>query len=331
MHSAETGETRVGEVLRKSLAENTRLAYRTGWQRFAAYCDAAGSEPMKATPSDVADFLVHLASEPRSPLATTRPGKPLAVATLRIYRAAINRKFRERNRDSPARHPRVAAVLQALGRLSNRRPRRVKALREHEIASILKRCDELAHRKQYRLIASRDAALIAVGFAAALRRSEICGLRRGDIDFLDDPEQAGAMLLHLGRSKTDQAGEGQTIAIPGGSVIRPVARMRHWLNLSGIDRGPVLQAMGRGGRLRGRALTRSDVPRLIKRYVQAIGLDPADYSGHSLRAGFVTSAAVHRARLDKIMEVTRHKSAAMVLRYIRQADAFEDHAGKGFL
>ena len=69
----------------------------------------------------------------------------------------------------------------------------------------------------------------------------------------------------------------------------------------------------------------------MKQYVDTIGLDPAEYSGHSLRAGFVTSAAAHHARLDKIMEVTRHKSTDMVLRYIRRADAFEDHAGADFL
>ena len=75
----------------------------------------------------------------------------------------------------------------------------------------------------------------------------------------------------------------------------------------------------------------SDVARLVKHYVQAIGLDPADYSGHSLRAGFVTSAAIHGARLEKIMEITRHTSPRTVLRYIREAEAFEDHAGAAFL
>lgn len=75
----------------------------------------------------------------------------------------------------------------------------------------------------------------------------------------------------------------------------------------------------------------TDVARLVKRYVGAIGLDPADYSSHSLRAGFVTSAAAHGARLDKIMEVTRHSSPATVMRYIRHAEAFKDHAGEAFL
>lgn len=75
----------------------------------------------------------------------------------------------------------------------------------------------------------------------------------------------------------------------------------------------------------------SDIARLVKQYVRAIGLDPSDYSGHSLRARFVTSAAVHGARLDKITEITRHTSPRMVLRYIREAEAFEDHAGAAFL
>ena len=85
-----------------------------------------------------------------------------------------------------------------------------------------------------------------------------------------------------------------------------------------------------GIRKEGRSVPRMS-PRLVKRYVRSIGLDPAEYSGHSLRAGFVTSAAVHRASLDKIMDVTRHRSADMVLRYIRRADPFEDHAGATFL
>ncbi len=107
--------------------------------------------------------------------------------------------------------------------------------------------------------------------------------------------------------------------------------MRRWLSVAGNTDGPAFQSLWRGGRPRGKALHPTEVARVVKRCVQAIGLDPADYSGHSLRAGFVTSAAAHGARLDKIMDVTRHASAGMVLRYIRLADAFEDHAGDAFL
>lgn len=75
----------------------------------------------------------------------------------------------------------------------------------------------------------------------------------------------------------------------------------------------------------------SDIPRIVKHYAALIGLNPKDIAGHSLRAEFVTSAAVHRARLDKIMEVTRHRSPATVMGYIRDVDAFADPTGQGFL
>ena len=75
----------------------------------------------------------------------------------------------------------------------------------------------------------------------------------------------------------------------------------------------------------------SDIPRIVKHYAALIGLNPKDIAGHSVRAGFVKSAAVHHARLDRIMAVTRHSNPATVMRYIRDADAFADHAGQCFL
>ncbi len=328
---ARGGAISVKDALRTSLAENTRAAYRLGWNRFAAHCEEIGRDPMAATPDDVAGFLVRMASAPRSPRATTKREEPLALGTIRISLAAINRKFREHDRDSPADHATVSSVLRGLGRLANGPQRRVRALREHEVAAILGYCDQLGKKAAYRLIAMRNAAVIAVGFAGALRRSEICALGVDDVKFVGEAGEEHGMFLVIRSSKTDQLGRGQRIAIPDGSSIRPVKRLRLWLTLSGIDRGPAFQTMRRGGRLQGRALSPSDIPRLVKQSVRAIGLDPAKYSSHSLRAGFVTSAAVHRARLDKIMEVTRHRNANMLLRYIRQADAFEDHAGEAFL
>ncbi|MXW00103.1 MAG: site-specific integrase [Holophagales bacterium] len=321
----------VRDALRTALAENTRRAYRGGWRKFAAYCGREQLDPLVATPEHVAEFLVSVTCVQSSRGATTQREKPLALGTLRICLAAINRWYGERGLPSPARSPKVASVLRGLGRLANARPRQVKALREHEIGAIVAHCDRLAARRECRAMAVRDAAVIAVGFAGALRRSEICGLRLEDVEFLDRSTDDGGMFLHVRRSKTDQLGEGQTIAVPEGAFIRPVDRLRRWLDLSGATTGPLFQTLWRGGHLRGRPLHPTDIARLVKRHVSAIGLDPTDYSGHSLRSGFVTSAAIHSARLDKIMEVTRHASAAMVIRYIRQANAFEDHAGAAFL
>lgn len=321
----------VGDALRKSLAENTRSAYRTGWNRFASWCRNRGLDPMAATPDDVADFLVALASSPRSPKAAAGAGGPLAIGTLRLLVAAINRTYREANRNSPANDIRVRSVLRGLGRLDAQPPRRVKALRGRQIAAMLAACDDLAADERRRVIAARDAAVISLGFAAALRRSEICALQVADVEFPRRARRAPGMFVLVRRSKTDQLGRGQKVAVPEGARIRPVARLRGWLRVAGIERGPLFRTMRRGGHVQGRPLHPTDVARMVKRWAGAIGLDPAGYSGHSLRAGFVTSAAVHRARLDKIMEVTRHGNPGTVLSYVRQADAFEDHAGAGFL
>ena len=139
------------------------------------------------------------------------------------------------------------------------------------------------------------------------------------------------MFVYVRRSKTDQEGKGHKIAILGGKYLKPVQRLVAWLEASGITNGPVFQTMKRGGTLRGRPLHHSDVPRLVKHYAKLVGLDSKDFSGHSLRAGFVTSAACHNARLDKIMEITRHSNPSTVMKYIRDADSFTDHAGESFL
>ncbi|MDE0685087.1 MAG: site-specific integrase [Candidatus Poribacteria bacterium] len=270
------------------------------------------------------------------------------MGTVVLYRSAINRKYVESGVISPTNHPTVNAVLKGLARLRGRPARQVKALREYHIRKMLNMCDRINRQPSKRLISLRDAAVIAIGFAGALRRSEICGLTMEDIEFVEtDPhlhkkrqsnceqystsDPATKMLVYIRRSKTDQEGKGQKIAILGGRYLKPVQRLQNWLEASGITTGPVFQTMKRGGTLRGRPLHHSDVPRLVKHYARLAGLDSKDVSGHSLRAGFVTSAACHNARLDKIMEITRHTNPSTVMKYIRDADSFSDHAGESFL
>lgn len=308
--------TIAAETLREAAqAPNTRIAYEKGWRCFAGYCGQRGIDPLGASPSDLVEFFVNVATQP-----SAGSGRPLSLGTLAMYRSAINRRHVEAKMPSPAASEEVAAAFRALARLLGSAPRQVKALREYHIVQMLDVCRETA-------IGLRNAAVLAVGFAAALRRSEICALQVEDVEM----RGSGRMVVHIRRSKTDQAGNGQSVAVPDGKRIRPVSRLQAWLESTKVRDGHLFQTMKRGGRLTGLPLHHSDIARLVKRYVKEIGLDPSDYSAHSLRAGFVTSAAVHHARLDKIMEVTRHKSAAMVLKYIRDADSFKDHAGAGFL
>ena len=305
-----------GEVLRKAArSENTRVAYEKGWQCFASWCQTVDLVPGEAKTDDVVRFLVNMASGDR-----TGGGRPLALNTLRLYRTGLNDRWRRFGAPSPASARAVDEVLQGLARLRGDRPRRVKALREYQIVAMLESCGSGLH-------GLRDAAILSLGFAAALRRSELCHLRT------DDLERKGVdgMLVHVRQSKTDVQGTGQKIAVIEGRAVKPIARVEGWLEGSGIRDGYVFQTLLRGGVVSGRPLDPGDIARVVKRHAKRIGLEPRDYSGHSLRAGFVTSAAVHHARIDKIMEVTRHRNAETVLKYIRDEESFVDHAGAAFL
>ena len=211
-------------------------------------------------------------------------------------------------------------MLQGLARLRGSEPRRVKALREFQLLPMLDSCGDGLH-------GLRDAAVLSLGFAAALRRSELCSLRTDDLQY----EGAEKVTVRIRRSKTDQQGIGQSVAVIEGKSIKPIEHLKNWLQASGIGSGFVFQTLLRGGVASGRPLDSGDVARIVKRYALKIGLNPSEYSGHSLRAGFVTSAAVHHARIDKIMEVTRHRNAETVLKYIRDEQSFVDHAGASFL
>ena len=308
-------------ILSAALATNTRIAYQKGWSRFTDYCTKEYMvAPLDASPDMVARFLVQLATWP-----SPQSGTGLSMGTVMLYKSAINKKYIDAGKSSPTNHPVVRDTLKGLVRLKGTAGRRVEALREYHIQAMISACVDTT-------IGRRDAAIIAIGFAGALRRSEICGLMVEDVEFLDPTEgDRQRILLTIRRSKTDQQGKSQRIAIVDGVAIRPIHRLQLWLQTARIKHGPLFQTMKRGGHLQGKPLHHSDIPRLVKHYAERIGLDPKDIAGHSLRAGFVTSAAVHHARLDKIMAVTRHTNPATVMQYIRDADLFTDHAGEHFL
>lgn len=309
------------EVFSSALARNTRIAYEKGWLCFEDYCISRNIDPFSITPEQTADFIIDLATQPRP-----KSGKTLSMGTVSLYRSGINKKYTDVEKTSPMNHPKVMAVFKGLARIKGTAPRRVNALREHDIKRMLDQCADTP-------IGKRNAAILSVGFAGALRRSEICALTMNDVEFIElqSVKDSWKMFIHIRRSKTDQEGRGHKIAIPEGRYVKPIRKLQDWLQASGITEGYLFQTMKRGGKLRGLPMHHSDIPRLVKHYAALIGLDPKQVSGHSLRAGFVTSAAVHHARLDKIMEVTRHSNPSTVMRYIRDVDYFVDHAGEKFL
>jgi integrase len=172
------------------------------------------------------------------------------------------------------------------------------------------------------LTGKRDRALLALGFSSAFRRSELVALRVDDL--IGVPDGLRVLIRH---SKTDQEGQGQEIAIPRGYRLRPVEAVQTWLAAAEISSGPVFRAVALGGKVSAEALTGDSAARIVKKYARAVGLDAEVYSGHSLRAGYVTSAVEANAPLLKIAEQTRHCSLDMIRIYSRRVDLFRDHSG----
>lgn len=167
----------------------------------------------------------------------------------------------------------------------------------------------------------RDAALVLIGFGAALRRSELVALDVADVTV----SREGLKVL-VRRSKTDQEAAGIEIAIARGRGAEtcPVAAFQAWVADAGITAGPVFRRVRKNGLVGGERLTDKSVADTVKRLAEAAGLDAARFSGHSLRAGLATSAALAGAGLTSIMKQTRHKSVDVAKTYIRDADLWRD-------
>jgi integrase len=156
----------------------------------------------------------------------------------------------------------------------------------------------------------RDKAILAFGFATAMRRSELVALNVSDLEFTDQ-----GIRVRITRSKTDQCGEGVVIPVVHGSVVCPVKAIRDYIAAAGITEGRLFRSIAKGGKRIGTSLSAQAVANVVKAAMASLGLDPAKYAGHSLRAGFVTSACKKGASQFKVMQTTRHKPAAMLAVY----------------
>jgi site-specific recombinase XerD len=192
------------------------------------------------------------------------------------------------------------------------------------VQAIMSAIDDYAERET--LAGLRDRALLLIGFAGAFRRSELVALDVADIE-----ENETGLLVTIRRGKTDQEGIGRTIAIPRGEVACPVKALRAWLEAAAIDAGPIFRPIAKGGTVQTSRLTCRSVANLVKAYAARAGLDASTYSGHSLRSGFLTSAAAKGASIFKMMDQSGHKSVDTLRGYVRDAELFKDHAGTGLL
>jgi integrase len=139
------------------------------------------------------------------------------------------------------------------------------------------------------------------------------------------------LVVTIRRSKTDQEGQGRTVAIVRGSIACPVQAVRNWLDAARIEGGPLFRTVAKGGKVMDGRLSDKQVARTIKAFAVRLGLDASAFGGHSLRSGFLTSAAARGANIFKMADQSGHKSMDTLRGYVRNAEIFQDHAGAGLL
>lgn len=306
LDGAKPPTTRAAVALAKSQAYQdaadapaTLRAYASDLANFQAWCSAHGFTPMPATPEIVGAYLA-------------AAGEGYAMPTLRRRVAAIARACGIAGHPLDTKHPAIRETLRGIGRKHGAPSRRSAALTTAEVKKLLRGCgDDLS--------GARDRALFLLGFAAALRRSELVGV---DLEHLTWTELGVKLVIE--RSKTDAAGEGAEIMIPKGRSAEtcPVAALNTWLELAELSSGPVFRKVNRGQTV-GSARLSPDAVRqiLLKRAAQA-GLKGSwaePISPHGLRAGFVTTAYRNGVPDEEIMGHTRHRSLTTMRSYVRRA------------
>lgn len=333
-------------------SDATLRAYRSDWADFAAWCDDRGLTAMPAAPETVSLYIASRA-EAGPAGGDGRPTAPLKVATLERRLAAISQAHKLAGVESPALRSREplhsvwAGVVRTLGTAREK----VAPALASDVVAMAAACDEAVRLGEAprlgetdpeaappgtALRARRDKAMLLLGFAAALRRSELAAVRTEHLSFTPD----GLRLL-IPRSKSDQEGAGQVVGVAYGSRAEtcPVRAVRSYVAAASRElanhgrpsplSGPVFRSVDRWGRLGRKAITGRTVANVVKEYAEAAGLDPTLYAGHSLRAGFATTAARAGKPDRAIQKQTRHKSAAMLAEYVREGRLFDENASEG--
>jgi integrase len=290
-------------------AKSTRRAYRSSFAGFDGWCTSRGLRACPAPPATVAVYLAALADA------------GAAVSTIEKTLAAIAHEHRSRGFVWPRGEPAVRETMAGIRRKIGTSSAKKAPVSDDELAALVATLDE-------DLVGLRDRALLTLGWSSACRRSELVALNVADVEL-----QAEGLLVHVRRSKGDQEGKGFDKGIPYASApsLCAVRALRAWLEAAGIKEGPIFRAVDKHGHVAKTALSDRSVARVVQRAAFAAGLDPSRYGGHSLRSGFMTTAAEKGRPLEAIMRQTGHKSERVARGYIQHATVFVNNPAKGLV
>jgi site-specific recombinase XerD len=294
--------------LQSSKANNTIRAYKSDFNDFGLFCAQNGFKSLPSEPKIISLYLTHL---------STRDAK---MSTLKRRLVSIGVIHKVKGHYLDTKHPTIIENLMGIRRRKGSVQKGKKPLLINSLKEIINTIDKEIINEIKKI---RDRSIILIGFSGGFRRNEIVSLDCDDLDFVSE-----GLKINIKRSKTDQFGEGSIKALPyfENSQYCPVVSIQKWLEISKINNGSLFRRFNKGSKLSEKRLTDQTVALLIKKYLEMAGINSKNYSGHSLRSGFATSAAESGAEERSIMAMTGHKSTEMVRRYIKEANLFKNNA-----
>ena len=294
--------------LKSSKSDNTLRAYKSDFKDFGLFCAKNGFISLPSEPKVISLYLTHLST------------KDIKMSTLKRRLVSIGVIHKLKGHYLDTKHPSIIENIMGIKRRKGSSQKGKKPILISDLKILIKAIDKQKNDEIKKL---RDRTIILIGFSGGFRRNEIVSLNYDDLEFM--PE---GLKITLRRSKTDQYGEGTLKGLPyfDNPEYCPVLSIKKWLDFSKINTGPVFRRFNKGSKLSEKRLTDQTVALLIKQYLKLAGIDSRNFSGHSLRSGFATSAAESGAEERTIMAMTGHKSTEMVRRYIKEANLFKNNA-----
>jgi len=294
--------------LQSSKASNTVRAYKSDFKDFGLFCAQNGFKSLPSEPKIISLYLTYLST------------KNAKMSTLKRRLVSIGVIHRLKGHYLDTKHPSIIENIMGIKRRKGSVQKAKKPILINHLKKIINVIDEQKNEYIKKL---RDRSIILIGFSGGFRRNEIVSLDYDDLDFVEE-----GLKIQIKKSKTDQFGEGSIKALPyfDSSKYCPVISLKNWIEISKIESGPLFRRFVKGSKLSENRLTDQTVALLIKEYLKIAGIDNKNYSGHSLRSGFATSAAESGAEERSIMAMTGHKSTEMVRRYIKEANLFKNNA-----
>ena len=293
--------------LKNSKANNTVRAYKSDFNDFSLFCTQNGFKSLASEAKIVSLYVTHLST------------KDFKMSTLKRRLVSIGIIHKLKGHYLDTKHPIILENVMGIKRRKGSVQRGKKPILINDLIKVINVIDEELGNE---IKKSRDRSIILIGFSGGFRRNEIVSLDYQDLDFVSE-----GLKINLKKSKTDQFGEGSVKALPyfNNTQYCPVISLKKWINISNINSGPLFRRFSKSFNLSNNRLTDQTVALLIKKYLTLAGINSKNYSGHSLRSGFATSAADAGAEERSIMAMTGHKSPEMVRRYIKEANLFKNN------